>query len=534
MPLSWLQQEELEKPIILKKFWEERVLHPKDAEQKASSINSIKNYFLLALPKPGMSEPEWEVEVNRAWDDGSAFSSEEAFYEFFEHISSVKAVGIAEGLIPRLEPSKEAVMVTEDEIESIKQYTKDKDITVSGIVGSVTLGIHPCCSDSYSTSDVFSTHSISKIFTGVLALRLLEEGIISTKDLVTPPIQVAPSTTAALVNHPQILERLEEVSLHQALTHYAGLGVGEGAPFGDYYGTYGLATEAAIKDGKPTPEIHSIKDFISFIPNQTAAAGTVGVDNWNYSNSGIVLAALSLEHLYNERRNKILEREPLSFDEIMKKYVTGPTAANMSCFQASPQGLTVRHDAANPTAAHMIGSPGGGYFSTAEDLGKFAHWMYGKCQDPAFVELIGQYGQEFCPHPQSKTIEHAGDGVLSSGFFALNWETGNLVVILNDQRSIAASEVGREIQDHTLSQEPVLTIIGHDPASIESESKDTPKGLMPASSASLTDEEVKKIFADLAKGSIGEHAAVSTGPVVPSTKADELDEPPSAPTPGSS
>ena len=78
MPLSWLQQEELEKPIILKKFWEERVLHPKDAEQKASSINSIKNYFLLALPKPGMSEPEWEVEVNRAWDDGSAFSNEEA------------------------------------------------------------------------------------------------------------------------------------------------------------------------------------------------------------------------------------------------------------------------------------------------------------------------------------------------------------------------------------------------------------------------------------------------------------------------
>ncbi len=100
MPLSWLQQEELEKPIILKKFWEERVLHPKDAEQKASSINSIKNYFLLALPKSGMSEPEWEVEVNRALADGSAFANEEAFYKFFEHISSVKEVGIAEGLIP--------------------------------------------------------------------------------------------------------------------------------------------------------------------------------------------------------------------------------------------------------------------------------------------------------------------------------------------------------------------------------------------------------------------------------------------------
>ncbi|MFI4919901.1 MAG: serine hydrolase domain-containing protein [Legionellales bacterium] len=466
MPLSWLQQEQLEKPLILKKFWEERVLHPKDTEQRAHSINGIKNHFLLALPKPGMNDTEWADYVDQAWADGSAFASEEAFYKFFEHISSVKAVGVAEGLIPRVDPSKKAITVTEDETESIKQYTKDKGITVSGIVGSITTGIHPCCSDSYSTSDVFTTQSISKVFTGVLALRLLEEGVISTKDLDNPPIQVASSTTAALVEHPQILERLGEATLHQALTHYAGLGVGEGAPFGDYYGNYIHAVEVARERALPTPEIRSIEEFIPFIPNKTAAAGTVGADNWHYSNSGIILAALSLEHLYNERRDKTLESEPLSFDEIMKKYVTGPTAANMSCFQASPQGLTVRQDASNPIAAHMVGSPGGGYFSTAEDLGKFAHWMHNKCQDSAFVELIGQYGQEFCPHPQSKTIEHTGDGPSSSGFFSLNWETGNLVVILNDQRAIAASEVGREIQDHIFSQKPVLTITDH-PASIE-------------------------------------------------------------------
>ena len=38
MPTSWLEQEQLEKPIILRKFWEERVLHPQDAEQKARSL----------------------------------------------------------------------------------------------------------------------------------------------------------------------------------------------------------------------------------------------------------------------------------------------------------------------------------------------------------------------------------------------------------------------------------------------------------------------------------------------------------------
>ena len=53
-------------------------------------------------------------------------------------------------------------------------------------------------------------HSISKVFTGVLALRLLEEGVIAEDDLKTPPIQLAPSTRQALSAHPQILARLHD------------------------------------------------------------------------------------------------------------------------------------------------------------------------------------------------------------------------------------------------------------------------------------------------------------------------------------
>ena len=67
---------------------------------------------------------------------------------------------------------------------------------------------------------------------------------------------------------------------------------------------------------------------------------------------------------------------------------------------------------------------------------------------------------------------------------------------------------------------------------------DRPKGLMPASSASLTDDEVKATFDYLAslatKGSAGDHAAVSTSPK--SEEVNDIDEPPSpsGPTKGSS
>ncbi len=448
LPRTWKEQEDYEKSIILEKFWDQRIVHPQNDLQKENSINAIKNQFLLALPPPAMKHQEWREKVNKAWADKSAFASKEAFFEFFKHISSVKAVACAEGLMEFPKLIEEPARITEDERKAFQQYTKDKKLTVSAAFGSVKTQILSGCSTDYKTTDIFTTQSITKVFTGVLAIKLLQEKILTEEDLDKPPIKLKQSAKDLLRNHDKIEARLGETTLHQAMTHHAGLGVG-GAGFGDYYSNYIDAIEKARATGQPIPEVKSAEDFLQFIPNETSSFGK---EHWKYSNSGIVLSALSLEHLYNEHRINHPEKklEVLDFDGMLKKYVTDP--AEMQYFTPSSHGLAVKFNPEDLNAEHMRGSPGGGYFSTVNDLQKFAGWLYKQCQDPAFVKLIEKYGQEFCPFPQSKTIEHTGDGPSNSGFFSFNWETGNVVIVLNDQRAIAASEVGREAKNHFLTQ----------------------------------------------------------------------------------
>ncbi len=453
-PRSWSEQEQYEKSIILQKFWDQRVLST-DAKQRERSINAIKNQFLLALPAPGFNQNEWIDKVNKAWADGSAFKSSKIFFEFFSHIHSVTSVGLAENLMPQPTIKNEAVDITDAERKTLQQYTKDRNIAVTAMMGSVKTKTIEVCPKDYKTSDVFSIESVSKVFTGVLALRLLEEKIISEADLKSTPLKIEKSAEDLLAQHsPLVLEQMKKVSLHQALTHYAGLGVGKDVGLGDYYSLYIGAIKAARRTGQSFTAVNKIEDFIPFIPNQISTPGTVGSEHYHYSNSGIVLGALSLEYLYNKNRNLELEPEPLSFNEIMKKYVTGPKEAKMSYFESSPKGLGVKFNPDDLNTKHMIGSPGGGYYSSAESLTNFAKWIYEKCQDPHFTKLIEQYGQEFCPYPQSKTIEHSGDGPSNSAFFSLNWGTGNFVILLNDQRAFAATEVGRAIKNNIMSEKP--------------------------------------------------------------------------------
>jgi hypothetical protein len=449
---SWLDQEKNEKAMILKKFWDERV-NVKDEDLRNRSLESIKNHFLLSLPREGVSHVDWREEVEKAWLKGFPLTKdgEKEFLAFFEHIPSCKSVGYGEGLISE-PPAKDEVHVTESDLNALKQYTEDRNITVTSALGSCKTEVKPFCSEGYTPSDVFTTQSITKVFTGVLALRLMEEGIISADDLEKPPMKLADSAEKLLANHPKILARLKETTLHQAMTHQAGLGVGTDVGFGDYYSNYMTAIETAREEKSSVPEIKGVEDFLQFVPNQTSEH--FGKGHELYSNSGIVLTALSLEHLYEQHRltNPHKNLEKLNFDGMMKKYVTGAGAANMIRFEASPKDLNVKFNPEDKNADQMVGTPGGGYYSTIEDLAKFAKWMHEKCQDPKFVKLIENYGQEFCHTPKNKTIEHTGDGPSNSAFFSLNWETGNLVVVLNDQRARAGTEVGLEIKSRILSQ----------------------------------------------------------------------------------
>ncbi len=517
---SWYQKEQEENPRILKKFWDMRV---QGSNKNIISIANIKDMFLVGLPPENMNREEWTNKLNQAWNDGSAFKDFDTFYEFFKHVPSMKPVAIEENLMPK--EVIEVGAITKQHLNDIQQYTQDKTLSVVGVLGSARSNhFESFSSNSNKTSDVFSLQSVGKVFTGILALQMIREGIISEKDFAENKIQIDNAAKSKLTHAPLILDRLNEVTLHQALTHNGGFASGGG----DFVGNYGDKIQET--DGKITSEIKSTNDFLQFVPNQIFPFGCdlisvsshpstetlnslpiksnaayvrykeqlfyvnkekqeclelnvtpiaierfdkelmptaiprqlsreelnqvqsitahTHFEGYHYSNTGMLLGGLSLEFHYNKYRKEHHEKglEPLDFNGLMEKYVIRPSG--ISYFETNPPE-EFKYNRVEGNAKYIAGNPAGGSFTTTEDLAKFGKWIYDECQK-GLVDLIDKYGQEFC---HNKIIEHAGDAPSGSSYFLLNLQTGNMVIAFNDQRRLAASEVGRAVNENIFSME---------------------------------------------------------------------------------
>ena len=154
---NWLQQEQEENRKILQKFWDMRVQMPNRNE---NSIKNIKDMFLVGVPPKGMDREEWTNKLNNIWLDSSTFENFDTFWKLFEHVPSLKAVGIAENLIqPR--QAIEIKKITNDNLDDINQYTHDKNLSISVLLGSVKKNnIESVCSENKKISDIYSMHSI--------------------------------------------------------------------------------------------------------------------------------------------------------------------------------------------------------------------------------------------------------------------------------------------------------------------------------------------------------------------------------------
>lgn len=515
---TWYQIEQEENSRILQKFWEMRVQPPNKNE---SSIANIKNMFLIGIPPIGKEQDAWAEELNAAWENPATFEKYENFAQFFKHVPSLKSVSVAESLFPK--KSVTVSEISEDQRGDIAQYIKDKELSAVVLTGSVaTDKITSICSNENQLSDKFSIHSVGKVFTGILAMRLLSEGIISEKDFAINPIQLDESVYKSLQHAPKVRDRLNEITLHQALTHHAGLGVGDGVPSGDYLDKYGHDIESGHIESK-----ENIADFLPYVFNQVSPK-----NEFHYSNTGMLIGSLSLEHLYNKYRLEHPEKnlEQLDFNGLMQKYVIEP--AKLSDFQNNPPEK-FKYNEVEENAKSFSGSPAGGSFTTADDLKMFSTWLYEECHNqpeyrrvlmskaepkiediqegdlialkedgqltifwlengkianrsfredvvqsiinqlPAIgdetknlkliqeitsqygcklplISAMKKYGQEFF---HDNKISHAGDAPSGSAYFSLNFQTGNIAIVLNDQRRGAASELGYAIEDNIFSQE---------------------------------------------------------------------------------
>jgi hypothetical protein len=299
-------------------------------------------------------------------------------------------------------------------------------------VASISSPNHPTTiSTAENNNDsIFSIHSVAKIMTGVLVCVLLERNILNKSDL-TSTIQIDPSLLASLeISHPNIAKRLTEVTLLQAMTHNAG--------FVDYMRGYVNAIKIS---GDTKPTINSISDFLTYANDRVS-----DINGGEYSNLGSLFVGIALEHAYQKHRlnQPELKLPALDFYGLVNAFIKDEAGMH-HLFSKAPPDAKVNSSTAieepTPEAIHLIASPSGGFWTSAEDLRKFGEWLYQKCKvngkDSEFMNIIRIFGNEFY-NSETNTIEHPGENPSASAMLSISLNTGTVIAtVANSSRSDA-------------------------------------------------------------------------------------------------
>ena len=272
------------------------------------------------------------------------------FFWLFDRFSyqSLMQIDGMEGLNALKPPLNHSpVSFTEEDFQNIRDYIRDSKF--SGIVaisdGKTTRVI--TSSNITDPNTPFSIHSIGKIFTGVLALRLIEEKIIPESAL-DQPIQLDPQIIERLSE--EVREQLNKTTLRQVMLHQGR--------YGDFLQGYFAAVENSLKKGQPVPKIGKPEDFLEFADKKLVELDPSGEA---YSNLGFLLVGLSLQHLYNSSPRSS-QTGSLTYHEILQRFVLEPAEITNFATHMPSNGCVNPKD---EVSLYNIGSPSGGYWTTA-------------------------------------------------------------------------------------------------------------------------------------------------------------------------
>ena len=178
-------------------------------------------------------------------------------------------------------------------------------------------------------------------------------------------------------------------------------------------------------------DVQHAEDLLTFADTKTDSIGES-----KYSNLGMLLLGLSVQHYYNQKNGTKKEFQEIVFDEIAQK-------AGMKTFTPT-KPINGRISPIDSEAnGHIYGAGSGGYWSTSEDLIKFGQWLNENAKGE-FRHLIEEHGEEF---HESGVIKHAGDGDHSSTYFSTHLDSGISIAILSDQGESVATKMHDDILD---------------------------------------------------------------------------------------
>ncbi len=359
------------------------------------------------------------------------------FQTLFQNLTADQLLSIDSGeklnvISPTL-LSNHPVTITKSDLANLREHMRD--INFSGAVAlSDGTDTYTVSSDNLLDPQVpFSIHSIGKVFTGVLALRMIEEGMISVK-VLDQPIQLKPEVIAKL--KPKVREQLKHTTLRAVMLHHGR--------YGDYLGNYQNAIETALKENKSPPTVDSPEDLLRFADKDLAKPDSAG---YAYSNLGLLLVGLSLQHLYNSQHD-----EQMTYDELLRDYVLEPAGVQV---YKRHKPSKARVNSEDKVASYIAGGPAGGAWSTVGDLARFGDWLGAKCEDSnsPFFQLIEEFGGEFFSH---REIAHGGSIESASAHLSHRLDNGVTLSVVSDMTGLGvASNLAQVIQENILKQTPL-------------------------------------------------------------------------------
>jgi len=437
-PSIWMQRDLIETRKILQAFWN-KFMDEKNLKRHEDFKEHIEGFkWHLIFSTSTQQEVEKHKQIMQIFENAEKNKNFDLFCEAIQQypLRLLYDINRAENLIPR-EIKETAHHIEESDIRNISEYMREQKISASVSLRADSGELITPKIPENQSSYAFAIHSVGKVFTGVLALRMVQEGVISESSLKEPLdedfLKQLPTTLQSYL-------RENKTTLHQLMTHHSGLG--------DYLDNYMAAIRNALNDEKKPLEINQPKDFLKYAEEKTYPPGEL-----HYSNIGSLLLGLAIKTAYEKKYGQT------GYDKILHRYII--EAAKISCFSSTiPEHA--KYNKEDKISPHIVGGPAGGYWTTAEDLAKFGKWIYEKCvadekdssKRPNLKKLMEDYGQEFY-FPNRQQIDHGGTIPTASAHFTVSLSTGAVVSVLSDQPRVAIA-LQERIQENILSS-PVST-----------------------------------------------------------------------------
>lgn len=449
-PISnWSKQEKQLKHNVAELYWEKKVIgEPENTHEGFTGFLSFIAQYDHTI----------DNQDNRLINDlmlAIKTGNKEKFVQVFESLplGMVGMVNHGEGLNGFPEPlqrNPEKKVFTESDLIQLQQYMKETKFSGVICLSDAKGNTHTLSSSEILKSDTpFAMHSIGKMFTGMLAIKMIEMGIIPTDSLdnaLDKPIQLDPTVMDKLEEYcPALKEHLTKEgapTFRQIMLHEGGLD--------DYLNKYEAAIQKAIDNKDSIPQINSPEDFLKYAQEEIHE---LKEGETHYSNLGLLLTGLSIQHHYNLKH----PTDQKTYQEILEEFVLNPAGISSFNLTRPEEGS---YNELHAAAAHIQGGPAGGYWINPMDLLKFGQWTAKQCEDKSFYGLVKEYGGEFQPERQQikkeedfnpEELSHGGQIDSATSFLGTFLPNGITVAILSNQPFQAAVLEGA-IKDHILSE----------------------------------------------------------------------------------